>query len=71
MFEHEDFLISKIRFARFIRKIMQKYSNENLRIQFVVLNALQEIVKTFFFFHFSSIYILFFRIILQLLINMQ
>ena len=48
MFEHEDFLISKIKFARFVREIMQKYSNENLRIQFAVLNVLQKIVKTFF-----------------------
>ena len=30
--EHENFLISKMKFACFVRKIMQKYLNENLRI---------------------------------------
>ena len=32
MFEHKDFLISKMRFVHFVREIMQKYLNENLRI---------------------------------------
>ena len=32
MFDHENFLILKIKFIRLIRKIMQKYFNENLRI---------------------------------------
>ena len=47
MSEHEDFLISKMRFVRFVREIMQKYLNENLRIQSAVLSALQKTVKTF------------------------
>ena len=37
-----------MRFVHFVREIMQKYSNENLRIQFAALNALQKVVKTFF-----------------------
>ena len=40
MFEYEDFLISKMKFARLVRKIMQKYLNENLRIQSAVLSTL-------------------------------
>ena len=54
MFEHENFLISKMRFARLIQEIIQKYLNGNLRIQSAVLSALQETVKTFlssFFFN--------------------
>ena len=59
MFEHEDFLISKMRFICLVRKIMQKYSNENLRIQFAALNALQKIVKTFFSSFFFNMCIIF------------
>ena len=68
MFEHENFLISKMKFARFVRKIMQKYLNENLRIQSAVLNALQKIVKTFlssFFFNMCIIFLHYFIIIDQ------
>ena len=70
MFEHEDFLISKMKFIYLVREIMQKYLNENLRIQSAVLNVLQKIVKTFlssFFFNMC----IFFSHNLQLLINMQ
>ena len=56
--EHENFLISKIRFVRLIHEIMQKYFNGNLRIQFVVLNVLQEIMKTFLSLFFFSICII-------------
>ena len=70
MFKHENFLISKMKFVRLIYKIMQKYFNENLRIQSAVLNVLQKIMKMFFF-YFSLICALFFRIILQLLIHLQ
>ena len=59
MSEHEDFLISKMKFAHLVRKIMQKYSNENLRIQSAVLNALQKIVKMFFFSFFFNMCIIF------------
>ena len=59
MFEYEDFLISKMKFARFVREIIQKYLNENLRIQSAVLNALQKIVKTFFSSLFFNICIIF------------
>ena len=68
MSEHEDFLISKMRFARFVRKIMQKYSNGNLRIQFAALNALQKVVKTFLsslFFNMCIIFSHYFTIIDQ------
>ena len=58
MSEHEDFLISKIKFARFVREIMQKYLNENLRIQFAALNALQKIIKTFLSSLFFNMYII-------------
>ena len=40
MFEHKNFLIFRIKFACLIREIMQKYFNENLRIQSAVLNVL-------------------------------
>ena len=59
MSEHENFLISKMKFARLVRKIMQKYSNENLRIQSAVLNVLQKIVKTFLFSLFFNMCIIF------------
>ena len=58
MSKHEDYLISKMRFVHFVRKIMQKYSNENLRIQSAALNALQEIMKMFFFSLFFNICII-------------
>ena len=56
--DHENFLILKIKFIRLMRKVMQKYFNENLRIQFNALNALQKIVKTFLSFVFVNIYII-------------
>ena len=40
MLEHENFLISKRKFVYLICEIMYKYFNENLRIQFVILNVL-------------------------------
>ena len=58
MSEHKNFLISKMKFVHLVRKIMQKYLNENLRIQSVVLNALQEIVKTFLSLFFFSMCII-------------
>ena len=58
MSEHENFLIPKMKFARLVRKIMQKYLNENLRIQSAVLNALQKIVKIFLSSFFFNMYII-------------
>ena len=59
MFEHENFLILKIKFVHLVQKIMQKYSNENLRIQSAALNVLQKIIKTFFSSFFFSMGIIF------------
>ena len=59
MSEHEDFLISKMKFIHLVRKIMQKYSNEDLRIQFTALSALQKIMKTFFSLFFFNMCIIF------------
>ena len=58
MFDHKNFLILKIRFIRLMLEIMQKYFNENLRIQFNVLNVLQKIVKIFLFFCFVNMCII-------------
>ena len=58
MFEHENFLILKMKFACLVQKIMQKYLNEDLRIQFAILNVLQKIVKTFLFSLFFSMCII-------------
>ena len=58
MFDHENFLILKMKFVRLMREVMQKYFNENLRIQFNVLNALQKIIKMFFFSVFVNICII-------------
>ena len=59
IFNYENFLILKMRFVRLMRKIMQKYFNENLRIQFNVLSILQKIVKMFLFFIFVNMCIIF------------
>ena len=59
MFEYKNFLISKIKFIHFVREIMQKYLNENLCIQFVILNVLQKIIKMFFFSFFFNMCIIF------------
>ena len=58
MFDHENFLILKMRFVRLMQEIMQKYFNKNLRIQFNVLNVLQKIVKMFLFFVFVNMCII-------------
>ena len=58
MFDHENFLISKMKFIHLMREIMQKYFNENLRIQFNALNVLQKIVKVFLLFIFVNICII-------------
>ena len=58
MSDYENFLISKTRFNRLMRKIMQQYFNDELKIQFIVLNALQKTVKTFLFLIFTNMCII-------------
>ena len=54
MFDYKNFLISKTRFDHLIRKIMKQYFNDELKIQFIVLSALQKTVKIFFSLIFAS-----------------
>ena len=58
IFDHENLLILKIKFVYLMQKIMQKYFNKNLRIQFNVLNVLQKIIKMFLSSVFVNIYII-------------
>ena len=58
MFNYKNFLILKRKFIHLMRKIIRKYFNKNLGIQFNVLNVLQKIVKIFFFSVFVNICII-------------